>query len=136
MAVIASNEAIHDEWLLIVGFVIWAIGFCIEVLSDWQLDEFIKHKKKGEVMDKGLWKYSRHPNYFGEVTLWWGIWVISLSINPVWWSVIGPLTITFLILFVSGVPMLEKSMKKNKNFREYSKRTSIFIPLPPKAQKK
>jgi steroid 5-alpha reductase family enzyme len=79
-----------------------------------------------------LWQYTRHPNYFGEVTQWWGIWIIALSVPGGWLSIIGPLTITILILKVSGIPMLEKKMAEKPEFTEYSKRTSVFIPLPPR----
>lgn len=131
---IASSPTVFnsDAWIT-VGFATWLIGFTIEVFSDRQLRDFLKHRKsKSQVMDMGLWKYSRHPNYFGEVTLWWGIWIISISINPVWWSIIGPLTISYLILFVSGVPMLEKRYANDKNYKAYKNKTSIFVPLPPK----
>jgi steroid 5-alpha reductase family enzyme len=81
-------------------------------------------------MQSGLWAYSRHPNYFGEVTQWWGIWLFALSLPNGWMSVIGPITITFLILKVSGIPLLEKKMEENPDFAEYKRRTSVFIPLP------
>jgi steroid 5-alpha reductase family enzyme len=74
-----------------------------------------------------LWRYSRHPNYFGEVLLWWGIGVISLG-SGVWWGLIGPMTITILILFVSGIPMLEAKYAGRSDWEVYKKRTSIFIP--------
>jgi steroid 5-alpha reductase family enzyme len=83
-------------------------------------------------MQGGLWKYTRHTNYFGEVTQWWGIWLIALNVPIGWFSIIGPVTITILILKVSGIPLLEKKMEENPEFEEYKKRTSIFIPLPPK----
>jgi steroid 5-alpha reductase family enzyme len=83
-------------------------------------------------MTSGLWAYSRHPNYFGEVTQWWGVWLIALSSPFGWLGIIGPFTITFLILKVSGVPILEKKMAEHPDFAEYKKRVSIFIPLPSK----
>ena len=85
-------------------------------------------------MQTGLWKYTRHPNYFGESVMWWAIWVVSLSgfaLSSLF-GIIGPFVITFLLLFVSGVPLLEKKYKDNPLFQEYAKKTSIFIPLPPK----
>jgi steroid 5-alpha reductase family enzyme len=81
-------------------------------------------------MQTGLWKYTRHPNYFGEVTLWWGLFIISLSSPSGLLGIIGPLIITYLILFVSGVPMLEEKYEGNQEFEEYKKRTSKFIPNP------
>lgn len=133
LAVASAEDPFNTEFLLGLGFVVWAIGFAFEYFGDKQLADFIKNpKNKGKLMTSGLWRYTRHPNYFGEVTLWWGIWLISLSLNPVWWSIIGPITITSLILFVSGVPMLEKKYAKDKAFQAYAKKTSKFIPLPPK----
>ena len=88
-------------------------------------------------MKQGLWKYTRHPNYFGEATMWWGIFLVSLSITgPIGIiGIISPITITYLLLFVSGVPLLEKHYKDNQEFQAYAKVTSIFFPLPPKKQK-
>jgi steroid 5-alpha reductase family enzyme len=85
-------------------------------------------------MDKGLWQYSRHPNYFGEVTQWWGIFIMALSIQGSFFTIIGPITITLLILFVSGIPLLEKKYAGRPDWEEYKKRTSIFIPLPPRSR--
>jgi steroid 5-alpha reductase family enzyme len=116
-----------------IGLCVWGIGFYFESTGDAQLKEFITNPaNKGKLMDRGLWKYSRHPNYFGEVTQWWGLFIVALSITGSLFTVIGPLTITTLILFVSGVPLLEKKYAGRPDWEEYKKRTSIFIPLPPK----
>ncbi len=117
-----------------VGLAVWSIGFYFESVGDKQLRQFISNPaNKGKIMDQGLWRYSRHPNYFGEVTQWWGIFIFTLSVPLAFVTIIGPLTITLLILFVSGVPLLEKKYAGRKDFEEYKKRTSIFIPLPPKS---
>lgn len=84
-------------------------------------------------MNRGLWRYSRHPNYFGEVVMWWGLFVLALSAPWGWLAMIGPLTITVLILFVSGIPMTEKLMENNPEFARYKQGTSIFIPWFPKS---
>jgi steroid 5-alpha reductase family enzyme len=116
-----------------IGLLIWLTGFFFEVVGDLQLKNFIKNPvNKGKLMQGGLWKYTRHPNYFGEVTQWWGIWLIAINVPNVWLAIIGPLVITILILKVSGIPLLEKKMTKHPDFSEYKKRTSVFIPLPPK----
>lgn len=116
----------------IVGLVIWLIGFVFEVLSDAQLKNFKKNpENKSKVMDQGLWKYSRHPNYFGEVMLWWGIYIMTFDAT-VWYFIISPILITFLILKVSGVSMMEELMKNRPGFSQYAKRTSVFFPLPPR----
>ena len=113
----------------LLGVFLWMMGFCFESLADWQLDRFIKNPdNRGKIMNQGLWRYSRHPNYFGEVTMWWGIYILALSVPWGWVSVIGPLTISYIILFVSGVPMTERFMEDNPAFADYKRRTSAFIP--------
>lgn len=119
--------------LSVMGIVIWCIGYFFEVVGDYQLDSFIKSKPEpGEILTTGLWKYSRHPNYFGEVTMWWGLWMMVAALPLSYIALVSPITITFLILKVSGVPMLEQKFAENANFEEYKKRTSVFFPLPPK----
>jgi len=119
----------------ILGIVIWLLGFSFETVSDRQLVRFLKRSSgSGEIMTTGLWRYSRHPNYFGEVTLWWGIYFIALSVPNGWLSICGPLMITFLILKVSGIPMLEEAFRDNPDFQQYKQRTSAFIPLPPRKE--
>lgn len=116
-----------------MGLFLWFIGFYFESVGDSQLKTFLSNSaNKGKIMDQGLWSYTRHPNYFGEVVMWWGIWLISFYNLNSFFGLIGPLTITTLILFVSGIPMLEKKYQGNKLFDDYKKRTSIFIPWFPK----
>lgn len=118
----------------VVGVLVWIVGFYFESQGDKQLKNFIKNPdNKGKILNTGLWKYTRHPNYFGEVTQWWGLWIIALSVPHGWIGIIGPLTITTLILKVSGIPLLEKSMAQNPLFDEYRKTTSVFFPRKPKA---
>ncbi len=117
----------------LVGFIVWMIGFLFEAIGDWQLLKFTQNPaNKGKIIQNGLWKYTRHPNYFGEVVLWWGIFFFALSLQSGFLLIISPLTITFLILFVSGIPMLEKKYENNPDFAEYKKRTSAFFPRPAK----
>lgn len=116
-----------------LGIIIWVIGFFFEAVGDWQLSKFKSDQKnKGKIMTSGLWKYTRHPNYFGEVTIWWGIFLLALSIPGSWITILSPLTITFLLLKVSGIPLLEKKYEGNKEFKEYKKRTNAFFPWLPK----
>lgn len=116
-----------------VGVLIWGIGFFFESVGDAQLVAFMRDpRNKGAIMKSGLWRYTRHPNYFGEVTQWWGIWLITLNSLYGWYGIIGPVVITILILRVSGIPMLEKKMEQNPQYVEYKRRTSKFFPLPPK----
>ena len=116
-----------------VGIAVWIVGYFFEVVGDAQLKKFKRRSKnKGKLMTKGLWSLTRHPNYFGESAMWWGIFLISL-VEPIsLLGIIGPIAITFLLLKVSGVPMLEKKYEGRADFEEYKKRTSKFIPMPEK----
>ncbi len=131
--VIIASDNPPLNFLDYLGAAVWLTGFFFEALGDYQLDVFKRDPaSKGRIMQTGLWRYSRHPNYFGEVTMWWGIYLIALSVPNGFLTFIGPLTITFLILKVSGIPMLEKKYVDNAAFQEYARRTSAFFPLPPK----
>lgn len=115
------------------GVLLWIIGFYFETVGDWQLMQFRrKTTNKGKVLQTGLWKYTRHPNYFGESLMWWGIYIITLSNLNAWWTLIGPLFITYSLLKVSGVTLLEKKYEGNKEYKEYQKNTSAFIPWFPR----
>jgi len=121
-------------FLDLLGAAVWLMGFLFEAIADLQLLRFKKDPAhRGRVIMTGLWRYSRHPNYFGEVTLWWGIYLIALALPNGWMTIIGPITITILILGVSGIPMLEKKYEGNTEFEEYKRRTSALFPLMPKA---
>jgi len=111
------------------GLLVWITGFIFESVGDYQLDHFLANpKNRGTIMDRGLWRYTRHPNYFGEITMWWGILIIALSAPYGWIGFVGPLTITLMIVFVSGIPMTERLMEKTPGFEEYKRRTSVLIP--------
>lgn len=119
--------------LTILGTAIWVFGFLFESTGDKQLRKFLADpKNKGHVMNKGLWQYTRHPNYFGEVTQWWAIGIIALGFSHGWLGLIGPAVITFLIVKVSGVPLLENKYADNPEYQAYKKRTSMLIPVPSK----
>ncbi len=116
-----------------IGACIWLFGFLFESVGDAELARFARDPhKRSKILQSGLWRYTRHPNYFGEVVQWWGIWVVAVGVPGGWFSIVGPLTITFLILKVSGIPMLEKKMAENPDFAEYRRRTSAFVPWVPK----
>lgn len=117
-------------WL---GLLCWLIGFYFQAAADRQLAVFMKNKKvPGSIIQTGLWKYSRHPNYFGEIVMWWSIFIITIPFTNSFFFIISPLTITLLLVFVSGIPMLEKKYKGNPAFAAYKKRTSVLIPMPPR----
>lgn len=117
-----------------LGIAIWLVGFLFEVVGDAQLARFkADPANRGKVMDRGLWRYTRHPNYFGEATMWWGLYLLALGVEGGWLTVVSPVTITFLLLRVSGVPMLEKGhMAQRPGYREYVERTNAFFPWFPK----
>ncbi len=133
IVLINAYPAAGLNFLDFFGLLVWVVGFFFESLGDKQLAEFLSNPtNKGKVIQSGLWKYTRHPNYFGEATMWWGIFLLALSVPLGWTGIISPLTITTLLLFISGVPLLEKQMMKNPEYREYAARTSKFVPWPPK----
>lgn len=116
-----------------IAALIWALGFLIESLADLQLDQFMADgQNKGKIMSKGLWAWSRHPNYFGEILMWWAIWFIALPLDGGLIAIISPLTITFLLIFVSGIPTAEKMITNLDGATDYKAKTSILIPRPPR----
>jgi len=128
------NQPLHYI-IYSLGVILWIIGFIFEALGDSQLKKFKKNPEhKGQLMTKGLWSWTRHPNYFGESLMWWSIGIISISLltSLSWIGLVGPLLITLLLLFVSGVPLLEKKYKDREDFKVYAQKTSKFFPLPPK----
>jgi steroid 5-alpha reductase family enzyme len=117
-----------------IGLAIWSTGFFFEAVGDWQLARFKSDPANvGKVMDRGLWRYTRHPNYFGDATLWWGFFVIVAGTTDGWLTIFSPAVMTFLLLRVSGVALLERGMTRRRpDYEDYVRRTSAFIPLPPK----
>lgn len=118
-----------------IGIGIWFIGFYFQTVGDFQLTVFIKHKKENEFLQTGLWKYTRHPNYFGEILMWWGIFIITIPLKNSFYFIISPLTISFLLIFVSGIPLMKKRYEGNKEYEVYKKKTSVLLPMPPKHNK-
>jgi steroid 5-alpha reductase family enzyme len=137
-AVILINRSV-DAGLRPLGFLdaagtaVWAAGFLFEAVGDAQLARFKRDPaNRGKIMDRGLWKYSRHPNYFGESLMWWGIFLLALNVSGGWATLVSPVLITFLLVRVSGVPMLEKKYSGNAEFQAYARRTSVLVPWFPK----
>ena len=113
-----------------IGLFIFGAGFFFEVIGDMQLSHFKSDpENKGKIMTTGLWKYTRHPNYFGEALIWWGISFYALGIPHGWYTLISPVVLTLLLRFVSGVPMLEQKYKGNPEWEEYKKKTAPFVPF-------
>lgn len=111
----------------IIGLVIWLVGYIFEVLGDRQLKQHIR-SKKGGLMDYGLWSLTRHPNYFGEAVMWWGLLVFALFNNVPWYFVVSPLVITSVLRFIS-TPILEEKMQGYEGWDDYAKKTSLLVPF-------
>jgi steroid 5-alpha reductase family enzyme len=124
------------NWLDGLGIAIAALGIGFEAVGDWQMSRFkADPANRGRVMDRGVWRYTRHPNYFGETCVWWGLWLMALAGAGLGgaWSVISPVLMTILLLKVSGVALLEKNIgERRPQYREYIERTSAFIPRLPR----
>jgi len=135
LPIISTNSSFMQSLTLTgyIGIVIWVIGFLFESVGDKQLKSFkAKPENKGKLMTEGLWAYTRHPNYFGDAAQWWGIFLVSLrELNDLPF-IISPIIMTLLLLFVSGVPLLEKKYKDREDFKAYARRTSKFFPWFPK----
>jgi steroid 5-alpha reductase family enzyme len=123
------------SWLDALGACIFLFGLAFEAVADAQMARFrADPARQGSVMDAGLWRYSRHPNYFGETVLWWGFYLLALSAGAPGWIIAAPLLITFLLLKVSGVPLLEQDLAERRPaYRDYIARTSAFLPRPPRS---
>ena len=121
-------------WLDGIGVAVWTVGFLFETVGDEQLRRFkADAANRGQVLQTGLWRYTRHPNYFGDAMVWWGLFLIALSAPGAVWTVFSPALMTFLLMRVSGVTLLEKGLRASKpGYAEYVARTSPFFPWPPK----
>jgi steroid 5-alpha reductase family enzyme len=117
----------------VIGTLVWVIGFGFEAIGDYQLTAFIRDPaNKGRTMQSGLWQFTRHPNYFGDATQWWGLWIIAVGVGG-WWTAFAPVVMTVLLVRVSGAGLLEQTIiDRRPDYAEYLRTTSAFIPLPPK----
>lgn len=128
-----ASESQRLDLLALLGLGVWILGFTFESVGDRQLTQFKADKNnKGKLMTQGLWAYTRHPNYFGEATMWWGIFLLAARSLLQIALVISPLIMTYLLLFVSGVPLLEKRYENREDFKQYARRTNKFFPWFPK----
>ena len=120
-------------WLAVAGLAVWLTGLVFEVVGDAQLAAYKRDAERPPVMDRGLWRYTRHPNYFGDSAVWWGIWVVSVA-GTLWalMTVLSPVVMTYFLVFATGARLLEQTMMKRPGYPEYADRTSMFFPLPPK----
>lgn len=121
-------------WADALGAALWLVGLLFEAIGDEQLRRFkADPDNEGEVMDRGLWRYSRHPNYFGDAMVWIGIFTVASHTEHGWWTIVSPLLMIFFLTRVSGVPMLERHLHRTRpGYAEYARRTSAFVPWPPR----
>lgn len=121
------------HWLDAVGIAVFTVGLAFEAIADAQLQRFRDDPaQRGKVLDTGLWKFSRHPNYFGECCVWWGLWLLAAAAGA-WWTVLSPLLMTILLLRISGVTLLEQDISQRRPaYAEYMRRTSAFVPWQPR----
>lgn len=121
------------HWLVLVGLALFAVGFYFEAVGDFQLTRFrADPANRGKVLDTGVWRYTRHPNYFGDACVWWGFYCFAAALGE-WWTIVGPALMNLLLLRVSGVALLERRLVEAKpQYRDYVARTSAFIPMPPR----
>lgn len=134
-AVLVQSSGLPLGWLDVIGASIWLVGFLFESIGDFQMSRFqADPTNAGQVMDRGLWRYTRHPNYFGDFCVWWGLFLIAAGAGAAW-SVFSPLLMSFLLLKVSGVTLLEKTITTRRpDYAAYQARTSSFFPWPPRAK--
>jgi steroid 5-alpha reductase family enzyme len=135
----AVSGATPRRWLAVTlaGVLVWLTGVAFEALGDHQLRVFKSDPShRGVVMDRGLWAWTRHPNYFGDACVWWGLWLITIT---GWWSlatVLSPSLMTYFLVYATGARLTEKYMRGRRGFDEYQQRTSFFIPRPPRSARK
>lgn len=122
----------HVAWVLVLGALLWLVGLVFEGVGDAQLAAYKKDPDRGPVMDRGLWRYTRHPNYFGDACVWWGIFLVSASAWPGVLTILSPVAMTFFLVFATGARLLERTMMQRPGYPEYAARTSMFFPLPPR----
>ncbi|MGB3486347.1 MAG: DUF1295 domain-containing protein [Mycobacterium sp.] len=116
-----------------LGVIVWLIGLVFEAVGDHQLKVFkADPAHRGVLMDRGLWSWTRHPNYFGDACIWWGVWLVSLSAWPALLTIVSPVAMTYLLVYGTGARLTEKHMADRPGLREYRNRVSFFLPRPPR----
>ncbi|MDT0213037.1 DUF1295 domain-containing protein [Rothia sp. ARF10] len=133
LQVAAAADAKPLGWVAALGVVVFVVGVGFEAIGDLQLARFkADPANKGRIMDRGLWAWTRHPNYFGDSAVWWGLWVVAAEVWPGVLTVFSPVVMTYFLAFATGARLLESEMAKRPGYPEYMRRTSMFFPLPPK----
>lgn len=133
LQVAAATDPAPLGWVAALGVLVWLVGLTFESVGDAQLKAFkADPANQGKVMDRGLWAWTRHPNYFGDSAIWWGLWVIAAGAWPGVLTVLSPVLMTYFLAFATGARLLESEMAKRAGYPEYMERTSMFFPQPPK----
>ncbi|EAP98498.1 possible conserved transmembrane protein [Janibacter sp. HTCC2649] len=133
LQVAAAAGAKPLGWVAALGVALFVVGVGFEAIGDAQLARFKSDPaNKGKIMDRGLWAWTRHPNYFGDAAVWWGLWVISAEVWPAVLTVFSPVIMTYFLAFATGARLLESEMSKRPGYSEYMQRTSMFFPRPPR----
>lgn len=129
--VVAVATHPDPDWLVVLlGVLVWAFGLAFEAIGDAQLAAYKKDPERPPVMDRGLWAWTRHPNYFGDAVVWWGIWIAAASVWPAVLTVLSPIAMTHFIRNVTGAKLLERTMMERPGYREYAARVPMFFPRP------
>ena len=123
------------DWVAGVGAVLSIVGLLFEAVGDAQLAAFKHDPDHGPVMDRGLWSWTRHPNYFGDACVWWGVWLVAASAWPGVLTFVSPTAMTYFLVFATGARLLEEHMSRREGWDEYAARTSMFLPLPPRSSR-
>ncbi|WP_067437891.1 DUF1295 domain-containing protein [Nocardioides jensenii] len=121
-------------WVVAVGVLLWIVGLAFETVGDAQLAAYKRDPDRGPIMDRGLWAWTRHPNYFGDACVWWGVFVVAASAWPGVLTVLSPVAMTYFLVFATGARLLERHMAGRPGWDDYAARTSMFFPLPPTRQ--
>jgi len=133
LQVAAAADAKPLGWVAALGVVVFGAGVAFETIGDAQLARFkADPANKGAIMDRGLWAWTRHPNYFGDAAVWWGLWVLAAEVWPGVLTVFSPMVMTYFLAFATGARLLESEMSKRPGYPQYMQRTSMFFPLPPR----
>lgn len=131
----AALCSVEWSWVVWLGVAVWAVGVFFETVGDAQLAAYKRDPDRGPVMDRGLWSWTRHPNYFGDACVWWGIWLAGGAASgwlPGLITVLSPIAMTVWLVWITGARLLERTMMKRPGYPEYAARTSMFVPRPPK----
>lgn len=133
---VAAKRPTALGWAAAPGLVLYAVGLAFEAIGDEQLRRFkADPANRGAVMDRGLWRYTRHPNYFGDACVWWGLWLVALQAGGAWWTFVAPVVMSLLLIRVSGKGLLERDIgERRPAYARYIEQTSGFLPLPPRVR--